>query len=389
MGTEIADAGLSRRQVLQRAGVLGLTALSPGLLAACGSSTEGGATGGGAAASSGKRLNFLSWQGYDLPDLMGPWAKEQGYTFKPSFINNHDDIQAKVLQNDEGTYDLVSYYQGYHDLYKQLGILSPLDRDKVPNYEQNMAMFRGQPEGATWWESDGKLWGVPFNFGTWTLNYNREEMSAPKKWTDLLASKFKNRIAILDDPNGAIVIGGLILGLPVPKLTQAHMDQIIDLFREFRKNSRTIAPSPGDLVNQFSSGEIVAVVPGYSVVTSLARDAGVPMDYIVPSEGSASFTDAWAIPPGSKSRDAAHAWMNQTLDPKVQAYVAKSLSAGTVQERAVADLAKDVRALYPYKDLAGWFERAPLFDLPPQKEEGILDYAAWIDNWARFKSESE
>lgn len=388
METERIAAVLSRRQMLQRAGLLGLAALSPGVIAACGASTEPDAIGGGSAPSGGKTLNFLSWQGYDLPDAMGPWAKQQGYRFKPSYINNHDDIQAKVLQNDKGTYDLISYYQGYHDLYKKLGILSPLDRDKVPNYEQNMAMFRGQPEGATWWESDDKLWGVPFNFGTWTLNYNNKEMSRPKKWTDLLASKYKNRIAILDDPNGAIVIGALILDLPVPKLTQAHMDQILDLFREFRKNARTIAPSPGDLVNQFSSGEIIAVVPGYSVVTSLARDAGVPMDYIVPSEGSASFTDAWAIPPESKSRDAAHAWINQTLDPKVQAYVAKSLSAGTVQDRAIAGLQKDVRALYPYEDLAGWFERAPLFDLPPEDEDGILDYAAWIDNWARFKSES-
>jgi spermidine/putrescine-binding protein len=388
MDTGISGAALSRRQVLHRAGLLGLAAVSPSVLAACGGSTEPAASGGGSAASGGKTLNFLSWQGYDLPDAMNPWSKEQGYTFKPSYINNHDDIQAKVLQNDKGTYDLISYYQGYHDLNKQLGILSPLDRDKVPNYAQNMEMFRGQPAGATWWESDGKLWGVPFNFGTWTLNYNSKEMSRPKKWTDLLASKYKNRIAILDDPNGAIVIGALILGLPVPKLTQAHMDQILDLYREFRKNARTIAPSPGDLVNQFSSGEIIAVVPGYSVVTSLARDAGVPMDYIVPSEGSASFTDAWAIPPGSKNSDAAHAWMNQTLDPKVQAYVAKSLSAGTVQERAIATLADDVRALYPYKDLVGWFERAPLFDLPPAKEDGILDYAAWIDNWARFKSES-
>ena len=389
MEKETRVAGLSRRQMLHRAGLLGLGAFAPGVLAACGGSTEAPSGGATAAGTSGTRLNFLSWQGYDLPDKMKAWSKEQGYTFKPSYINNHDDIQAKVLQNDKGAYDLISYYQGYNELYKKLGILSPLDRDRVPNYEQNMEMFKGQPEGATWWESDGELWGVPFNFGSWTLNYNSKEMSRPKKWTDLLAKKYKNRIAILDDPNGAIVIGALILGLPVPKLTQKHMDQIIDLFREFRQNARTIAPSPGDLINQFSSGEIIAVVPGYSVVTSLAREAGVPMDYIVPEEGSASFTDAWAIPPGSKSTDAAHAWINHTLEPDVQAYVAKSLSAGTVQERAIDKLAKDVRALYPYDDLAGWFERAPLFGLPPEGEDGILDYAAWIDNWARFKSESE
>jgi hypothetical protein len=80
--------------------------------------------------------------------------------------------------------------------------------------------------------------------------------------------------------------------------------------------------------------------------------------------------------------------MNQTLEPKSQAYVAKSLSAGTVQDRAIPVLDPAVRDLYPYKDLAGWFERAPLFDLPPEKENGILNYQQWIDAWTNFKSES-
>lgn len=379
------DAGFSRRDMLKRAGGIGAAALAPGLLAACGSGSTATTT---TAAKIGGAINYLSWEGYDLPGTMGPWEKANGINLRKSFIGNHDDIQAKVLQNAKGTYDLISYYQGYNDLYKRLGILTPLDRDKIPNYEKNMAMFRGQPNGATWWESDGKLWGVPFNFGTWTLNYNSKEMARPKKWTDLLAPKFKNRIAILDDPNGAIVIGALILGLPVPNLTQADMDKIIDLYREFRKNARSIAPSPGDLVNQFSSGEIIAVVPGYSVVTSLGRAAGVPIDYVVPTEGSASFTDAWAIPPGSDNVDSTLAWINQTLEPKAQHYVAKSLSAGVVQSRAIPGLEPAVRNLYPYKDLAGWFEGAPLFGLPPENKPGILDYAQWIKAWTAFKTES-
>lgn len=384
---------LSRRDLLKRGGGLGALALAPGLLAACAGSTEEASTTAATTATTsgsaeGGTINFLSWQGYDLPDVMKEWSDSQGITFNASYINNHDDIQAKVLQNDEGTYDLISYYQGYHKLYKDLGILSPLDRDLVPNYEKNMEMFKGQPDGATWWESDGDLWGVPFTFGTWTLNYNREEMSAPSTWTELLDAKYKNRIAILDDPNGAIVIGARILDLPVPRLTREDMDQIIDLFREFRKNARTIAPSPGDLVNQFVSGEVIAVVPGYSAMTSLARQAGAPVDFVVPEEGSASFSDAWAIPPGSENVEATMAWINQTLEPEVQAHAAAYLSAGVVQERAVSKLDPETKDLYPYDDLEGWMERAPLFDLPPEDEDGILNYAEWIDTWAAFKSES-
>jgi spermidine/putrescine transport system substrate-binding protein len=355
--------------------------LAPAFLAAC-SSGEQKASGGDQGSVDGGTIDFLSWQGYDLRSFMEPWEKSHNVSFKASFIANHDDIQAKVKQSP-GTYNLISYYQGYHQFYKDLKVVSPLDRDLVPNYAQNYPMFKGQ----SWWESDGQLWGVPFTFGSWTLNYNPAEMSRPTKWTDLLDPKFKNRIAVLDDPNGAIVIGGLILGFPVPRLTQDHVDKIIDLFRRFRRNARAIAPSPGDLTNMFASKEIIAVVPGYTAINAFGPKAGVKLDYIVPDEGSASFCDAWAIPPDAKSRASVHAWINQTLTPEGQVAQAEELSAGVVQPSAVPKLKAEQRQLFPYDDLEGWFEKAPLKDLPPQ-EPGILTYQQWIDAWAAFKAET-
>jgi spermidine/putrescine transport system substrate-binding protein len=380
---------ITRRAALKRAGVVGAAAVAPSLLAACGGSTDeteeesenknAGKVGG--------TLSFLSWQGYDLPDEMVPWLKRQGGKLRTSYIATHDDIQAKVKQNRPGTYDLISYYQGYHDLYRELEVISEFDRGSVPRYEDNYDMFKGQPDGKTWWEDGGSLYGVPFTFGTWVLNYNPKQVEEPRRWRDLLDPKLKNRVAILDDPNGAIVIGARILDLPVPRLTQSHLDQIIDFWRDVRENSRTIAASPGDLVNLFVSGEVVAAF-SYSAITALSALEGVKIGFTVPAEGAASFVDAWAIPPGSDNRATSLAWMDQTLTPQVQAYQAKSLSAGVVQPSAVSALGRQERDLFPYEDLDGWFQQAPLFDLPPQNEEGIVDYAGWLETWSNFRSES-
>ena len=279
---------LSRSDVLRRAGALGL---SVGLGSAFAPSAF-------ASAEATQDIKMLTWQGYDVQKVMKPFQKAHDLSFHATFIGNHDDIQAKVTQDPSG-YNLITYYEGYHDLYKQLDILSPIDPSKVPNLKNNYSQFKNK----LWWNSDGKLWGVPWTWGSWTLNYNPAKMAAPTKWTDLLAPKFKGKIAILDDPNGAIVIGARILKLPIPNLTSKQLDSVIDLWRKFRANARTISPSPGDLVNLFASGEIVAVAPGYIAVTGLAAAQKVKLSQIIPSEGAALLRRCLGHPAqGARSR---------------------------------------------------------------------------------------
>ena len=134
-----------------------------------------------AAPEAGGDIKMLTWQGYDVQKAMKPFQKAHDLSFHATFIGNHDDIQAKVTQDPSG-YNLITYYEGYHELYKQLNILSPIDPAKVPNLKNNYSQFKNK----NWWVSDGKLWGVPWTWGSWTLNYNPAKMAAPTKWTDLL-----------------------------------------------------------------------------------------------------------------------------------------------------------------------------------------------------------
>jgi spermidine/putrescine-binding protein len=211
------SGGLTRRELLRRAGLVSVTlGIGPGLLAACGGGDEeeaaapaaappaepGGETTAGTAAAGevpGGTINFLTWQGYDLQGDQGlvDWQNQNGIQFNATFINTHEDIQAKVTQSP-GTYNVVSYYEGYWDLYKQLNVLSPLDRSLV----------------------------------SWVMVYNPDEMSAPSSWQDLLSPSLKNRIAILDDPNCAMLVGARVLGYEPPDMTQDQVDSIIDFYRD-------------------------------------------------------------------------------------------------------------------------------------------------------------
>ena len=56
---------------------------------------------------------------------------------------------------------------------------------------------------------------------------------------------------------------------------------------------------------------------------------------VVPKEGGFSFCDAYAIPEGADNADTTYAWINEALDPKVNADAAVELVGGvTVRGRA-------------------------------------------------------
>jgi hypothetical protein len=122
MSESTYETAVSRRRLLQGAGaVVASVGASPWLLENANAAATSGAAVGG-------ELDYLSWQGYDSPKSLGPWLKKNGVTLKPTYIATHDDIQAKILALHGGKgYDIITYYQGYKELYDQLKILSPLD----------------------------------------------------------------------------------------------------------------------------------------------------------------------------------------------------------------------------------------------------------------------
>jgi spermidine/putrescine-binding protein len=163
---------MARRDFLRRTGVAVVTiGATPSILAACGG--DDGGTGDapsptGPAASpeapdATGTLNFLSWEGYDIPvESMEAWRKDQGIEVNPTYIANHDEIQAKIKGGGAAAgYDLITYYQGYMPLYTELDILTPLDENKLPNLS-GLFPFWASDVNNFWINPEGQRIGVPW-----------------------------------------------------------------------------------------------------------------------------------------------------------------------------------------------------------------------------------
>ncbi len=418
--------GLSRREMLRRSG-LTLVALgaSPAFFAACGGSSDtattaapagsssAAASGSSSAASSsaasgtssaaaaatagiqgdgkvGGTIDFLSWEGYDLPDPMEDWKTTNSAALKATYIGTHDDIQAKLIgAKGKGGYDLITYYQGYKPLYRELGLLEPLDPEQVPNLKNLYPYFQGD-EGNFWVEPDGTRTGVPWDYGAIGITWDDAVLPGGlTSWYDLLDPKFTGKIGAVDDPQGNLALCCHILGKQPNNIPKDSPDvkELGDLLSKFWAQTTGVSPSYGDMTQKLVSGDVVACWLGWAAMNTFAADAGTKtVKTALPKEGAYGFCDAWAIPPGADNVSTVYSWMNETLDPAKNAKIAEYLVGATVCPDGVQYLNPTTKALYDYSNIDALFAAAPLYNNPPVESDTLMTSKEWTDIYTEIKA---
>jgi spermidine/putrescine transport system substrate-binding protein len=387
----------SRRRFLQRAGLVTLTVgAGPGLLAACGddddSDQAASTTSDGPAkapAASG-RVDFLSWEGYDIPDPLKAWKQANDVTVKATYIGNHDEIQTKLKAGGAGAgYDIITYYQGYKPLYQELDILQPLDEQKLPNLK-NLFPYFASKEGDFWVDADGTRTGVPWTWGSIGITIDgRRVKSMPTSWFDLLEPQFKGKVAIPDDPTGAWALAAHISGFDPSEVSKDDGEKVFDLLSQVAAQSTGISPSFGDATTKMTAGDADVCWQGWAAMNEFAAAEGVDsFETEVPKEGSFSFCDAYALPSGADNADAALSWMNESLDPKVNADAAVILVGGVTVADAVPELPKNIASLYEYDKLDQLLERSPFYNNPPLESDQVVTFEEVQKRWQEIKAEA-
>jgi spermidine/putrescine transport system substrate-binding protein len=385
----------SRRRFLQRAGLVTLTVgAGPTLLAACGDDDDEAAStaakGPAKAPPASGRVDFLSWEGYDIPDPLKSWKKKNDITVKATYIGNHDEIQTKLKAGGAGAgYDIITYYQGYKPLYQELDILEPLDEQKLPNLKNLFPYFRSK-QGNFWIDPDGTRTGVPWTWGSIGITIDtRRVKSMPSSWLDLLEPQFKGRVAMPDDPVGSFTLSAHVNGFDPSKTTKADGEKVFDLLSKMAAQTSGISPSFGDATTKMTAGDADICWQGWAAMNQFAADAGVDsFETEVPKEGSFSFCDAYALPAGADNVDTALSWMNESLDPKVNAEAAVVLVGGVTVKDAVAELPKDIAGLYRYDQLDSLLERSPFYNNPPVESDEFVTFEEVQKRWQEIKGKA-
>ncbi|KRB29134.1 MULTISPECIES: ABC transporter substrate-binding protein [Mesorhizobium] len=340
-----------------------------------------------ARAAVGGSLQIMAWEGYDMTNELREWRSTNGVTAETSSIASQDDVQAKFIAGNPPPIDLAEYNQAYSKLYiKDMKIVSPIDMSKIPNYNADnlFDVFFDKPT----WFSDGKHWGSPYIWGFNTLLYNSDMIKKPTSYKDLLDPSLKGKIAIMDDATGNWPLIARLVGLgdKYPLLTREELGKAFENYVLYRNQARLISINQGDVANFVASKEVAAVLVADPSIITQVRAQGVPLEMAIPEEGPVLWVDAWFIPISADNIDTAHAFINQSLDPQIQAKVATAVVQAPVSKKAVELLDADARKRIDYSKINEIFASG-LPGIPPVDDDGEhATYADWVQAWQEFKA---
>ncbi|MDO4774805.1 MAG: ABC transporter substrate-binding protein [Aerococcaceae bacterium] len=302
--------------------------------------SPGFATGG----EQGERqtLHIFNWGNYVDPDLIKEFEAETNYTVIYETFDSNDAMEAKIKQS--GThYDLIFPSESSVPKLVEQNLLLPLDHtkliglDTISPYLLNHNFDRGN------------RYTVPYFWGTVGIMINTKyiDPSEVTKWSDLWKPEFKNNVLFLDGNRESLGIALQSLGYSLNSTNERELQEAQAKLVELAPNIRAILMEE---IKTLMTAEEATIGIGYSGDAAAVIYDNPNIAYVIPEDGSAVWTDNFAIPHSAQNIQGAYDFINFMLRPEIAARNAEWVGYTTPSEAAKALLPEDITsdtAFYP------------------------------------------
>jgi len=313
-------------------------------------------------------LTLLTWPDYIDPQTLQQFESEFGISVQLEIVPSAVELIERMQAQDPGVDVLVPPDYAVRELNSQSRLLK-LDHSQLPNLEHLESRFyRGRPHDPESLVSVVKDWGTTaFMYRTDVVNETLES------WADFwrFAEKVSGCVTVLDSPGevigAALKRRGHSYNASSPEELAGARDDLLKLrphLLAFETNYKPLLASGKACLSLGWNGDAAALIA-----------QGIPIRYIVPSEGSQIWEDDWTIAAEAPHPDLAHAFLNFVLRPDVAAREARYTRYATGNHSAWALLDEDMRndlSTYPPQELLAKLESGMPIDVDGQKRREEL-----------------
>lgn len=312
-----------------------------------------------AAQGADQQLSIYNWADYIGHNTVADFQKSTGIAVTYDTYDSDSALEAKVMAGDSG-YDLVTTSTDFFGRQIKAGVYQSLDKSKLPNWKNlDPAVLQVMAQ-----HDPGNAHAVPYLFGVNGFAYNvdliRARMpNAPVDSLDMLfkpeiVSKFADcGVSFLDNAEDVLQLA----------LNYLHLDPNTTRPEDYEK-AEALLLKVRPYVRMFDSSAFMNALPNkelclamtwsgdYQTATARAAAVGVKVNlaFSIPKEGANIWYDAWLIPVGAPHPDAAYAFLNYMLDPKVIAQTTTDIHYGNNNLASRAFLSREILnnpAIYP------------------------------------------
>ena len=262
-------------------------------------------------------LSVLTWEGYADDIWIKPFEQKTGVKVARTYVGSNDEYMAKLAAGGGG-YDLVVIVSSLAKSAIDSGFVEPLDLSKIPNFQQLFEPFKTVEFN----RKGDEVYGVPTFWGTSPVTVNSEVIPEGNDFGILFDPKYKGRIGMWDDVSTIADVANYMGFKNIWTLTDEELDQVKKKMIEQKPLVRKYWSQPGEGIELFASGEIVAS-NSYNYITQALITQGHKVREFV-HQPPIGWVDSHFIVKGTDCRDAAHQYVDHLISAESQARIGET-----------------------------------------------------------------
>ncbi|MCY1289597.1 Putrescine-binding periplasmic protein SpuD [compost metagenome] len=329
-------------------------------------------------------IRVFNWNDYIAPQVLADFEKDTGIRVEYHTYSTIDEL-LEALADGEVIDVAVPSNDNLAELIKA-GRLQPLDFARLPN-RQHLDKQLLSKQAA---DDPGNRYAAPYLWGAVGLAVNEPQAQAafggplPDSWSLLFDPAQSARLAgcgisILDAQAEVMAV---LLNYQGHNLTRAAPRQIERAGEQLRALHPSLRYVDSErYIDDLKNGKLCLALAWIGDALA-AADAGQPVRFIIPEEGSSLFIDNLVIPASARRADLAHRFIDYLMQPQVAARISAETLFPTANADAKEFLGETLTAhpqLYPDRET-----KRRLFLLEPLAERLANSRDA---TWAQFRGQ--
>ena len=318
-----------------------------------------------------QQLFLFNWGNYIDPELIKEFEAETGIQVVYETFDSNDAMEAKLKQG--GTrYDIVFPSESSITKLVNQNLLQKLDHSKIKGLENISPFLLNSPV------DKGNQYTVPYFWGTVGIMVNTKyiDPESIQTWNDLWKEDFKNKVLVLDGNREALGMALQSLGYSLNSKNEDELKAAEQKLKELKPNVRAVL---NEEIKTMMKLEEAPIGMGYSGDAAAVAEENPNVQYILPKDGSAVWTDNFAIAHTAVNIEGAYAFINFMLRPENAARNAEYVGYSTPNEKAKELMDPEVTSdetYYPSEEIINSLEHYEYLgnDWIQKYNEAFLDF---------------
>jgi len=258
-------------------------------------------------------LILYSWVDYMPQSVMDAFTEEYGITFEYIAYETEEEVVEDIQAGN--VYDLVLTNPEFIPQMDEDDLLKPLDYRNIPNFKHVSANFRDLVF------DPGNVYSIPFHWGTTGLLVRTDLVDRPiTSWNDLWDPALAGKAGIWAIPRSLIPIALKAQGYSANSEDLAELEMTRQYLSQLKANAVILSGLETSIVPMLESGELT-IGYGWAYDAILAQESNLPIEYIIPEEGTILWVDSFIIPANAQNPHAAELFLNFILQPEIAAQI--------------------------------------------------------------------